>query len=88
MSSAPYAVFVTRSARKDLSKLDPQTSRRIAPVIDALAIEPRPTGCLSVRSEPGMWRVRVGDWRIGYRIDDSAREVTVIRVGHRSEFYD
>ncbi|HEX8068921.1 MAG TPA: type II toxin-antitoxin system RelE/ParE family toxin [Pyrinomonadaceae bacterium] len=88
MSSAPYAIFVTKSARRDLSKLDPPTSRRIAPVIDALAQDPRPAGCLSVKSEPGVWRVRVGDWRVGYRIDDAAREVTVIRVGHRSEFYD
>jgi mRNA interferase RelE/StbE len=88
MSSAVYTIYVTKSARKDLSKLDPQISRRIVPVIDALAREPRPSGCLGVKSEPGVWRLRVGDWRIGYRIDDPAREVTVIRVGHRSEFYD
>jgi mRNA interferase RelE/StbE len=88
MSSTPYTLYVTKSARKDLLKLDPKTARRLAPVIDALAREPRPHGCLSVRSEPGVWRIRVGDWRIGYRIDDAAREVTVIRVGHRSEFYN
>lgn len=88
MSSSPYAVFLTRTARRDLSRLDRQTIRRVAAVIDALADDPRPSGCLSVKSEPGVWRIRVGDWRIGYRIDDAAREVTVIRVAHRSEFYD
>jgi mRNA-degrading endonuclease RelE of RelBE toxin-antitoxin system len=41
-----------------------------------------------VQSEEGVWRIRVGDWRIGYRLDDTAQEVIIIRVGHRSEFYD
>ena len=88
MSNNPYAISFTRSARKDLDKLDQQTIRRIAPVVDALATTPRPAGCIKVRNEEGVWRVRVGDWRIGYIIDDAAREVTVIRVGHRSEFYN
>jgi mRNA interferase RelE/StbE len=88
MSNAPFAVSLTRTARKDLDKLDRQITRRIAPIIDALAYDPRPAGCLRVKSEPGVWRIRVGDWRIGYSIDDVAREVTVIRVGHRNEFYD
>jgi mRNA interferase RelE/StbE len=88
MSNTPYAVLLTRTARKDLDRLDRQAIRRIASVIDSLANAPRPSGCLQVKSEPGVWRVRVGDWRIGYRLDDAAREVTIIRVGHRSEFYD
>ena len=52
-----------------------------------LASNPRPPGCLKVKSAEGVWRIRVGDWRIGYEIDDSIQEVVVIRVGHRSEFY-
>ncbi len=45
-----------------------------------------PAGC--IKSEEGLWRVRIGNWRVGYEVDDGAREVTVIRVGHRSGFYD
>lgn len=43
---------------------------------------------LKVKTEEKLRRIRVGDWRIGYEIDDRAREVTVITVGHRREFYD
>lgn len=88
MSPKPYAVLFTRRARRDLDRLERQAVSRLAPQIDALALEPRPVGCVKVQSEAGVWRIRVGDWRVGYRVDDAAREVTVIRVGHRREFYD
>jgi mRNA-degrading endonuclease RelE of RelBE toxin-antitoxin system len=45
-------------------------------------------GCLRVKTTEGLWRIRVGDWRIGYEIDDAKRTVTIITVGHRSDFYD
>jgi len=88
LSANPFTVFFTRRARKDLDKLDKQVVGRIAPVVDALVANPRPPGCLKVKGEPQLWRIRVGDWRIGYEIDDAARTVTVIRVGHRRDFYD
>jgi mRNA interferase RelE/StbE len=84
----PYSVLLTRPARKDLDRLDRQILNRLAPEIDALASDPRPAGCLKVKGEQNLWRIRVGDYRIGYEIDDAAREVTVIRIGHRREFYD
>jgi len=83
-----YDVLFTRRARKDLDRLDRKVVGRIAPVVDALADDPRPPGCLKVKGEESLWRIRVGDWRIGYEINDAAREVTVIRIAHRSEFYD
>jgi mRNA interferase RelE/StbE len=83
-----YSVFLTRPARKDLDRLDRQTVNRLAPVIDALSSDPRPAGCLKVKGEESLWRIRVGDWRIGYEIDDAAREITIIRIAHRREFYD
>jgi mRNA interferase RelE/StbE len=61
---------------------------RIARAFDGLAENPRPVGCLKVKTSEGLWRIRVGDWRIGYEIDDGANEVTIVTVGHRSEFYD
>jgi len=60
---------------------------RVVTAILALASDPRPPGCLKVRSAEGVWRIRVGDWPIGYEIDDRLQEVVVIGVGHRSEFY-
>ncbi|PYS87534.1 MAG: hypothetical protein DMF62_12190 [Acidobacteria bacterium] len=41
-----------------------------------------------IKSEHNVWRIRVGDWRIGYLIDHSLKKVQVIRIVHRSEFYD
>jgi mRNA-degrading endonuclease RelE of RelBE toxin-antitoxin system len=40
------------------------------------------------QSEEGVWRIRVGDWRVGYTIDDTKLEILVIRIGHRSKFYN
>ena len=60
-----YDVLFTRRARKDLDRLDRKVVGRIAPVVDALADDPRPPGCLKVKGEEALWRIRVSDWRIG-----------------------
>jgi mRNA interferase RelE/StbE len=83
-----YSVSLTSRARKETRRLDPQILRRIATAIDALAENPRPSGCLKVKTEEALWRIRVGDWRIGYEIDDEAHKITIITVGHRREFYE
>ena len=83
-----YTVILTRRARKDIDSLDKQTIKRVSSVIDSLELEARSAGCLKVKSEESLWRVRVGDYRIGYEINDATQEVTIIRIGHRSEFYD
>ena len=84
---SPYTIVLTRPARKDLGRLDPQVTRRIAMAIDALILDPRPPGCIKIKSEDGVWRIRVNDYRIGYSINDVTQVVTVLRIGHRSEFY-
>lgn len=83
-----YKVTITSRAERELKRLDRPIKNRIVTTILALSSEPRPAGCLKVKSEEGVWRIRVGDWRIGYQIDDASLEVTVIRIGHRSQFYD
>jgi mRNA interferase RelE/StbE len=83
-----YNVSITTRAERELKRLDRPVKNRIVSVILKLGDDPRPSGCLKIRSEEGVWRIRVGDWRIGYEINDPNREVTVIRIGHRSEFYD
>ena len=83
-----FKIEITRSAEKDLKRLDRQVKNRIVAAILSLAEDPRPPGCRRVLSEEHLWRIRVGDWRIGYEISDDPREIAIIRVGHRSEFYD
>jgi mRNA interferase RelE/StbE len=82
-----YSVKITSRAEGELKRLDRPVKNRVVTAILALASNPRPPGCLKVKSAEGVWRIRVGDWRIGYEIDDSLQEVVVIKVGHRSEFY-
>ena len=72
-----YSLSITGRAERDLRKLDKQIKSRITKSIIALANDPRPAGCLKVQSEEGTWRIRVGDWRIGYTVDDAAKEVVV-----------
>src|SRR6266567_7197545 len=48
---------------------------------------PRPPGCKKMKDREGAWRIRSGDYRIIYDINDSATTVTVVRVGHRKEIY-
>jgi len=82
-----YSVKITSRAESELKRLGRPVKNRGVTAILALASDPRPPGCLKVRSAEGVWRIRVGDWRIGCEIDDCLQEVVVIRVGHRSEFY-
>ncbi len=83
-----YKVFITRRAEKDLKGLDRGDKNRVVTAISSLKNDPRPAGCLKVKSESGVWRIRIGDWRIGYWVDDEEQEVKVIRIAHRREFYD
>jgi mRNA interferase RelE/StbE len=56
--------------------------------MEAMRPSPRPAGCKKLRGYKDQWRVRVGDWRAVYIIDDAARLVTITRIGHRREVYE
>jgi mRNA interferase RelE/StbE len=77
-----YVVTLSLRARRETRRLDRQVLARIAKAIDTLVENPRPPGCLKVKNRENLWRIRVGDWRIGYEIDDSVRLVTIITVGY------
>jgi len=79
-----FKVNITSSAERDLRRLDRPVKNRIVTAIFALASDPRPHGCLKVKS---VWRIRIGDWRVGYTVDDDASEVLVFKIAHRSDFY-
>ena len=83
-----FKVSITSSAERDLKRLDRPIKNRIVSAILTLASDPRPPGCLKIKSEEGVWRIRVGDWRVGYRVDDSASEVVMVKIAHRSDFYE
>jgi len=81
-----YRVEVQRSAERDLDRLSATLFDRISARLIALAEEPRPPGAEKLAGLEA-FRVRVGDYRIVYEVDDSARVVFVTRVRHRREVY-
>ena len=83
-----YSIVITSSAEKDLRRLDRSIKNRVTVAILALADDPRPPGCIKVKSEEGVWRIRVGEYRVAYTVDDQAKVVTVVRVGPRGDFYN
>jgi mRNA interferase RelE/StbE len=82
-----YAVDLKPAAARDLRKLPEDMRRRIAVRIDALTTDPRPAGAEALEGESDLYRLRVADYRILYRIDRKARLVLVARIGHRREVY-
>lgn len=84
---ADYAVFFARSARKELQNLDPQVARRILEQIEVLVVDPRPPGVVKLEGATDLWRIRVGQWRIVYRISDREHLVDIIAVRHRGDVY-
>jgi mRNA interferase RelE/StbE len=85
---AGYRLVIKTSAVKELEKIEPKTlRRRLVAVIQALAADPRPLGCEKLAGAVAAYRVRQGDYRTVYTIDDKARVVLVVKVGHRREVY-
>lgn len=81
-----YSLFILRRAQKELAEIPSEAFERIRDAIRGLAENPRPAGCLKLTAREG-WRVRVGDYRVIYEIDDSQRTVTVFHIGHRRDVY-
>jgi mRNA interferase RelE/StbE len=85
---ARYSLEIKRSAQKELDALEDGLFARIDRKILALADDPRVAGCKKLRGYRDQWRVRIGDWRIVYIIDDVAKVVTITRIAHRREVYE
>lgn len=81
-----YAVTVLRAAAKQMERLPEDVRTRIVEAIAELARTPRPDGCVKLTGRPA-WRIRIGDYRVIYEIDDAAPEVCVVALGHRKDVY-
>ena len=82
-----YRIELRPAAVRALRQLDPQVRGRVQGVISLLADHPRPPAARPLRGRPGM-RVRVGDYRIIYTVEDDVLLVVVVALGHRREVYD
>jgi mRNA interferase RelE/StbE len=80
-------VTFARSARKELQALDKQVASRLFSRIRTLAEDPRPPGCRKLRGAGDLWRIRVGDYRVLYSVNDDESWVDVVAVRHRRDAY-
>jgi mRNA interferase RelE/StbE len=82
-----YRIELRPAALRALHKLDPPVRRRLQGAIALLAQEPRPPATRALKGRPGL-RVRVGDHRVIYTVNDDVLLVVVVTLGHRREVYD
>jgi mRNA interferase RelE/StbE len=82
-----YRVVFARSARRELERLEGIIARRIISRVEALATDPRPPGCVKLQGCADLWRIRVGNYRVVYAIDENARVLDIRVVRHRSDAY-
>lgn len=87
MSVRPWRVDFGRRAERDMRRLDPPVRRRVFAALDRLAADDPALDVLKLTGEE-TWRVRVGDWRILFERDESARQIIVARVLPRGRAYD
>jgi mRNA interferase RelE/StbE len=88
MSEAAYAVSVNRSAQKEIRALDGSIRVRVVHSFHLIAANPRPPGCRKLVGAINRWRIRIGEYRVIYSIDDANRQVEVVAVRHRSKAYE
>jgi mRNA interferase RelE/StbE len=82
-----YKIELRPAAARALRKLDPQVARRVQATIALLAEDPRPPASRPLRGRPA-WRVRVGDYRVIYTIEDDVLLIVVVTLGHRRDVYE
>jgi mRNA interferase RelE/StbE len=83
-----YEIEWTAAALRELRKLDKQIARRILRAVTQLAVDPRPAGTRALSGYPtATMRLRVGDHRVGYVVEDDQVRIVIVRVAHRREVY-
>ena len=83
----PYHVDITSTAQREFKRLPPEVVRKVDAAIVDLEQTPRPHGCTKLEGTEDEYRVRIGDYRILYVIDDKAKLVTIAHVRHRRDAY-
>jgi mRNA interferase RelE/StbE len=82
-----YQVLILPSALRQLNNIQVSSKKRIEDKLMELGSEPRPSGCKKLKGR-NAWRIRIGDYRVIYEIQDSKLIVTVITIGHRKNVYE
>ena len=83
-----YLIAFAATAKKELTDLPSEAIGRLLPKIRELAGNPRPAGCKKLHGYKDRWRIRVGNYRVVYAIDDRQKSVDVTRIAHRKDAYE
>lgn len=82
-----YTIEFSRKAERQFKDLPKSIQVKLAPKINALADNPRPRGAKKLEGEDELYRIRVGDYRVIYQVQDKALIVLVVKIGDRKEIY-
>ncbi len=82
-----YSLIYRESVAKTLRRIPKSQLIKIIVRVESLAVEPRPVGAIKLKGEMDVYRVRQGDYRIIYRVEDKIITVEVIAIGHRKDIY-
>lgn len=82
-----YRVEITPAAQRQIKKLITPVQLAIVERLEQLAEDPRPPGVLKMQGVESLYRIRVGDYRIIYEIQDQTLLIAVVKVGHRGDVY-
>ncbi len=83
---AEYKVYFRESVEKDFRRIPKEDLRKILRRIKSLALEPRPSGCEKLTGQE-RYRVRQGQYRIAYSVQDEEHTIWIVKVGHRKDVY-
>ncbi len=84
---ADYKIEIKKSAQKEIKNLPNKELKKVIDKIGSLAKDPRPAGCKKLSGEE-KYRVRVGNYRVLYSIEDDVLVIYIVRVGHRKDVYE
>ncbi len=82
-----YSIVFATAAKRQFDKLPQAIQRRITDSVSQLENDPRPTGVVKLSGKDGLYRLRVGDYRAIYRIEDDRLIILIVKIGHRREIY-
>lgn len=81
-----YRILVSPAAQKELRRIASDMRPRLSAAIDALGADPRPVGYTALKGTD-QYRIRIGDYRVMYAIQDDVLQVLVVKIGHRRDVY-
>jgi mRNA interferase RelE/StbE len=82
-----YQVEITPAAQRNIKKLPKNIQQQIIEKLENLSLEPRPMGVVKLAAEEDLYRLRMGNYRIIYRIQDPVLSIVITKIGHRKDVY-